>query len=104
VPNSNPQAVAFYARVVANDVVSAYLTMKRFVQVWDGQNIVSVIPNDANVMVDGSAQDGRTPVTNAQLNILNSNFRTLIAQFEANTNLILNQTLQVQVSAQSVVS
>jgi bifunctional ADP-heptose synthase (sugar kinase/adenylyltransferase) len=105
--NTNPQAVAFannYARVVANDIVSCYLSMKRLKQVWDGQNMVSVIPNDATVIADGSAVDGRTQITNGQVNIMIANSVTLIQQFEANANLILNQMLQIQVNAQSVVS
>lgn len=104
--NSNPQAVAFannYARRAADDVVSCYLTMKRFLQVWNGQSIVSVIPNDAGVIVDGSATDGRAPITDAQVNVLVANLSTLVAQFEASANLILNQTLQVSVNAASVV-
>ena len=102
--NTNPQAIAFannYARVTADVVVSAYLTMKRTVQVWNGQSIVSVIPNDANVLIDGAAVDGRAIITDAQVNVLIANLNTLIAQFEANTNLILNQTLQVSVNATS---
>lgn len=109
--NTNPQAIAFdnnYARRTADNVVSCYLTMKRTVQVWSGQNLVSVIPNDANLIQDGATTsggpgDGRAPVTDAQINVLISNCNTLIAQFEASTNLILNQFLQVSVNAQSFV-
>lgn len=106
-PNSNVQAVSFsntYARKAADDLVSCYLTLKRLVQVWTGQSVAAVIPNDANVMVDGSASDGRVPITNAQINILIANANALIASFEASSNLILNQTLQVSVNANSVVS
>lgn len=110
--NTNAQAIAFannYARVVADDVVSCYLSMKRFKQVWDGQNIVAVIPNDANLIQDGATvasgtPDGRAPITDAQVNTMQSNLVTLIAQFEANANLILNQMMQIQVHAASVVS
>lgn len=110
--NTNAQAIAFannYARRAADTMVSCYLTMKRVKQVWDGQSIVSVIPNDANPIQDGATAasgtpDGRAPITDAQVNVLISNLGTLIAQFEANTNLILNQTLQVSVNAQSAVA
>lgn len=105
-PNPNPQAVLFanqYARPVADTLVSAYLTAKRLVQVWNGQSIVTVIPNDANVIVDGSATDGRAPITNAQVNVEIANATAFIAFFEANSNLILNQTLQVSVHAASTV-
>lgn len=106
-PNSNPQAVAFsnnYGRRGADNIISCYLTMKRLVQVWTGQGVAVVIPNDAGVIVDGSAVDGRQSVTNAQINILIANANAIIATFEANSNLILNQMLQVSVNAQSVLS
>lgn len=106
-PNSNPQAVAFannYARRGADEIVSAYLTMKRLLQVWTGQSVVTVIPNDSNVLVDGSATDGRAPITNAQVNVLIANATTLVAAFEANSSIILNQTLQVAVNSNSVLS
>lgn len=106
-PNSNPQAVAFannYARKGADEIVTAYLSMKRLLQVWTGQSVITVIPNDANVIVDGSATDGRAPITNAQVNVLIANATTLVAAFEASANLILNQTLQVAVNSNSVLS
>lgn len=105
--NTNPQAVAFsnnYARVGADAVVSAYLTMKRVTQIWTGQNVAAVIPNDSTLMGDGSAVDGRVPITDAQVNTLISNMNTLIADFEASSNLILNQMLQVSVNASSRVT
>ncbi len=110
--NTNAEAIAFannYARRCADNVVSCYLTMKRTKQVWDGQSVSSIIPNDANLIQDGATvasgtADGRAPITNAQVNVLLANVATLIAQFEASTNLILNQTLQVSVQAASAVS
>ncbi len=109
--NTNAQAIAFannYARKCADDVVSCYLTMKRTAQVWTGQSVVTVIPNDANLIQDGATvasgtADGRAPITDAQVNTLISNLTTLIASFEASSNLILNQMLQVQVNAKSAV-
>jgi hypothetical protein len=110
--NVNAQAIAFannYARVVANDIVSCYLTMLRCQQVWNSQSLVNVIPNDANLIQDGATVaagqgDGRAPITDAQVNILISNLATLLAPFTANSNLILNQTLQVHTQGQSVVA
>ncbi len=110
--NTNAQAIAFsntYARVGADVVVSAYLTMKRVVQVWTGQSISTVIPNDSNLIQDGATvasgvADGRAPITDAQVTILIANMNTLIASFEASSNLILNQCLQVSVNAQSKVA
>jgi len=110
--NTNAQAIAFannYARVTADDVVSCYLTMKRTLSVWNGQNLVSIIPNDSNPIQDGATvasgtADGRAPITDAQINTMMSNLTTLVNQFEANSSLILNQFQQIQVNARSVVS
>lgn len=110
--NTNAQAISYsnnYARVLADTMVSCYLTMKRAKQVWDAQNVVAIIPNDANLIQDGATvatgtPDGRAPITDGQVNVLIANAATLIAQFEANTNLILNQTLQVSVNAASKVT
>lgn len=109
--NVNAQAIAFannYARRAADEIVSAYLTAKRLVQVWTGQSISTVIPNDSNFIQDGATVasgqgDGRAPITDGQVTILIANANSLIAFFEANSNLILNQTLQVSVNASSVV-
>lgn len=110
--NVNAQAIAFsnnYARVGADNLVSCYLTLKRMVQVWTGQSVSGVIPNNSDLIQDGATVasgqgDGRVPVTNAQINVLIANATTIIAAMEANTNLILNQSLQVSVNAKSVLS
>jgi hypothetical protein len=68
-PNSSPQAVAFAnnrIRPAADALYSIYLTAQKVTQEWNGQTVSAVIPNDANLLVDGSAVDGRPPMTNAQ--------------------------------------
>jgi len=111
--NINQQAINFannYARTGADDVVSCYLTMKRILAVWNGQSIGNVIPNDSNLIQDGATTatsgvgDGRAPITDGQVNVLISNLTTLVGYFEASSSLMLNQFLQIQVNAQSVVN
>jgi hypothetical protein len=111
--NVNQQAINFannYARTGADDVVSCYLTMARVLAVWNGQNIGTVIPNDSNLIQDGATTatpgvgDGRAPIADAQVQTMISNMTTLVGYFTANSNLLLNQFLQIQVNAQSVVS
>lgn len=108
-PNSNVQAVTFAnqrARPAADLLYSTYLTCKNFVQQWTAQGVAAVIPNDSNVIVDGSATDGRTPITNAQVNTLFAHISNLIAYFEgasgAPTNNAslqnLNQIIAVEVN------
>ncbi len=113
--NTNAQAVAFdnnYARPGADAVVSCYLTMKRVLQVWNGQSVGTVIPNDSNPIDDGSlaggthagSPDGRANVTDAQVQTLVANMTTLVGYLEASSSLMLNQFLQVSVHAQSALS
>jgi succinylarginine dihydrolase len=51
---------------MADMLYSAYLTAKSLVQQWNSQSVSAVIPNDATVIADGSAADGRAQITDAQ--------------------------------------
>lgn len=94
---TNPQAVLFcntHVRVMYDKMMQMYNYAKNIESAWTAQGLAAIIPNDpAQPVVDGSAQDGRPPLTGANVNVLIANAQTLINTFEANTNLILNQTL-----------
>lgn len=84
--NTNPQAIAFCnsrVRVTADSVQSAVATMRQFVTEWRSQGIAAVIPSDAEVVDDGSAADGRPPITNRQVRKLKDLCDTLLATFDA---------------------
>lgn len=111
--NSNAQAVAFAnnrVRPMADQMYRLYLTCKNFVEQWNAQGISAVIPSDANLIADGSASDGRAPMTDAQANIIFAHATNLIAYFEgasgAPTNNAsmqnLNQIVAVQVNGTAV--
>jgi hypothetical protein len=107
--NTNAQAILFCnqkARPTADAVVQMYETIKTLVLLWGGQNINAIIPNDANLVQDGATvasgtPDGRPPITDAQIQTMISNCNTIIATFEATSNLLLNQFLQIAVNTQS---
>lgn len=66
--NSNPQAIAFSnarIRIMADLLGSAYLSAKKLLAEWNAQGVAAVIPNDATVIDDGAAADGRPIVTDA---------------------------------------
>ncbi len=91
--NTNAQAVAWAnqrARPLADLLVSTYLTCKAFVQQWTAQGVATVIPNDSTLIADGSAVDGRAPMTDAQVNILFAHAGDLIAYFEGATGAPVN--------------
>lgn len=69
-PNTSSQAIAFAnsrARVFADAQYSLYLTAKKIVDEWNSQNLSAVIPNDATVISDGAATDGRPPAKNSDV-------------------------------------
>jgi len=69
-PNSNPQAVRIAnekIRVLANRIGSVYNLLKSAQIEYAAESWGSLFPNDAEVIVDGSSVDGRTPITNADV-------------------------------------
>ena len=104
--NANPQAVLFAntkIRPVNDLALSLYYSIQLFQQEWTQQSIAAVIPNDSNLIVDGSATDGRPPMTDAQAQIVQANLQTIMNVFTANSNLILNQLLSVAVHPASII-
>lgn len=104
--NSNAQAVAFAntkIRPVNDLALSLYYSIQLFQQEWTQQGIAAIIPNDANLIADGSATDGRPQMTDAQAQIVQANLQTIMNVFTANSNLILNQLLSVAVHPASII-
>lgn len=69
-PNSNPQAVRIAnekIRVLADAMAGLYNAFKSAQIEFTAEGWGSLFPNDSEVIVDGSAQDGRTPITNAEI-------------------------------------
>ncbi len=104
--NTNPQVVAFAntkLRPVNDLALSLYYSIQLLEAEWTQQGIGSLVPNDSNVISDGSPGDGRPPMTNAQALIVQANLQTLMNVFSANTNLILNQSLAVACHPASII-
>ncbi len=60
--NTNPQVIAFCnqkVRTVNDLALSLYYSIQLFQQEWTQQGIAALIPNDSNVISDGSPADGR---------------------------------------------
>jgi len=112
--NTNPQAVQFTntrARPMADMLYSAYLTCKSFVDQWNADNVAAVIPNDATIIADGAATDGRAQVTDAQITNMVTRAMEFINWMEQGlvaspftgtvTNATLNTVVGVQVNGVS---
>lgn len=117
--NVNAQAIAFSnakIRPLADLMESLYQSAKVVVQQWTAQGLAAIIPNDANLIQDGATvaagtPDGRTPITNADINVLFSHASNLVNYFEGATgapvnnasNQNRNQVLKVAVNGRTVV-
>jgi hypothetical protein len=91
------QAVAFCnqkARPTYDSFLQLYHTCVALLDIWQAQNMGTLIPNDATALViDGSGPtgDGRLQLTAADINVLISNANALVTFFTANSNARLNQ-------------
>jgi hypothetical protein len=96
--NTNAQAIAFSNnkfRPLADGMETLYQNCKNVVQQWTAQGLAAVIPNDANFIQDGATvasgtPDGRTPITDADVNVLFAHAQNLIAYFEGATGAPVN--------------
>lgn len=97
----DPTAVAFSnakIRPIADKFMKLYWFAKATSSEWTAKNMSALIPNDSSLVVDGSAVDGRTPITGGDINILLAHLNTFIADLEATTNLKRNQINKVAVN------
>lgn len=98
---TNPEAVRFCnekVRVAADKLASAYTFAKQVQAEWFANSMASLIPNDASPIIDGSATDGRHPITGADATNIITRCGDLITDYEANTNAKLNTVLGVAVN------
>jgi hypothetical protein len=112
--NTNVQAIAFSntrIRPMADLLSCAYHSAKKLVNEWNAQGVATVIPNDATVISDGAATDGRAPITDAQATAIVTRCNELISWMEQGlvatpflvpvTNATLNTVSLVQVNGQA---
>ncbi len=99
--NTNPTAVAFCnqrIRPMADYMAKTYFTCKQILALWNSQGMGTLIPNNAGLVVDGSGTDGRNPITNASANAIIAHAQAYVTEYEAASNLILNDILKVAVN------
>ena len=96
-PNTNAEAIKFSnekVRVAANKLVDAYAFAKLVSADWTANNMGELFPA-GSVVVDGSATDGRHPVTGNDVTLIIVRLNELVADYEADTNAKLNTLLNV---------
>ena len=101
-PITNPQAVRFAneeVRTVADKATAYYWQGKAFLLEWVAGSLGAVIPDDAGeLIVDGSAEDGRGQITGKNANDLKDHLQAMVDDLEANNNLKLNILLKIEVN------
>lgn len=98
---TDPEAVRYANEVIrplADKATAYYYAALAAINEWTATGMATKIPNTADVIVDGSATDGRSPITGAKVNGLIGHVGTMVADLEANTNQKLNVLLQIEVN------
>ena len=98
---TNPEAVKFCnekVRVLADLATKYYYAARALVNEWEATNMGTKIPDTADVIIDGSAEDGRSTITGAKVNGMKNHVEAMANDLEANTNQKLNILLQIEVN------
>lgn len=98
---TNPQAVRFANEVIrplADAYAQLYFRTQAVAAEWAAQNIGALIPNTPDVVVDGSALDGRPQITGTDVNLFAAQAVAFIADADANGKVKLNTMLRIAVN------
>ena len=99
---TNPEAVRFCnekVRVAADRLAQAYYFAKHVQQEWFANSMSSLIPNSGDDdVIDGSATDGRHPITGADATNIITRCGEIVTDMEANSSAKLNTILNVSVN------
>jgi hypothetical protein len=99
--NENPQAIRIAnekLRPAADRMGQLYNFAKSLQAEYVAEGWPSLFPNDAELIVDGSASDGRTPITNADILAFMGHVNTFIVSMEASTMAMRNNVLKIAVN------
>lgn len=99
---TDPSAVLFcnsQVRAGADKTMQFYWWMKALkVEYMANPNLATLLPNDSSLVIDGSAVDGRTPITGADVQTFLTNVNTFLTSLEANSSAILNNFAKISVN------
>jgi hypothetical protein len=99
---TNPEVVAFCnqrVREAADRLAQTYFLAKAVTAEWFANNLSTAIAYDnGDLVVDGSAIDGRHPISGIDVNNLITRLMELTADYEASSNAKLNTILAVAVN------
>lgn len=99
--NVNPQAVLVVntkIRPAADRIMQTYNFMKSLQAQFTAQNWAALFPADAGVIMDGSAQDGRSIITNTDINNIITALTAFLTHMEATSNQNRDRYLKAAVN------
>ncbi len=100
---TNPIAVTFAnteLRRFNDHTLANYRTAKQLSIDYTAKGISAILgATGTDVIVDGAATDGRAPMTVANVNNIMARANEIVADYEANTNIKINQAAAVSVNA-----
>ncbi len=100
-PNTNPQAVAIAntkIRPAADKFGALYNYLKALQAEAQAEGWAALFPADGEVIVDGSATDGRAPITNADVSAFITLAGAYITFMEQSANANRNLALKIAVN------
>lgn len=98
---TNPEAVTFCnekIRTMADLLARAYYLAKALKDEWYANNMGTLFPTGEGPVVDGSATDGRHPISADDVTLIVTRCDELVADYEANSGAKLNTLLAVAVN------
>lgn len=98
---TDSQAVKFCnekIRVAADKLAQAYAFANQVKAEWTAHGGAVLVPNTSDPVVDGSATDGRPPITGADANNIINRLTELKADYDADSAAKLNTILSVAVN------
>jgi len=101
-PNTNPQAILIAntkIRPLADLLAKLYNRIKSAQIEFTAEDWGTLFPNDSEIIVDGSATDGRTPITNAEVRtFMLTDAVAVLTPLEASSNAGRNRVFKIAVN------
>jgi hypothetical protein len=103
--NTNPQAIRISnekIRVASDRFGQLYNRCKAYQAEATAEGWLSLFPADNEVIEDGSATDGRAPITNQDVRDFIGDLSAFVSFLEANANVIRNRALKIAVNPERI--
>lgn len=96
--NTNPQAIFVvnnHIRPAADKFAQLYNRCKALAAEASAENWAALFPNNADIIIDGAASDGRAIITNADVNVFITIITGYITFMEQNSNANRNNVFKI---------